>query len=75
MSFSQRASRWANAALVVTVTKRDFEALNYHGPLAGVEFQVVLNSSVVFFCYLYLNIAFIMNKGFTNIYPREEIKT
>ncbi|KAE9608320.1 hypothetical protein Lal_00026239 [Lupinus albus] len=39
MSFSRRASRWANAALVVTVTKKDFEALNYHGPLAGVEFQ------------------------------------
>ncbi|OIV97228.1 hypothetical protein TanjilG_27211 [Lupinus angustifolius] len=42
MSFSRRASRWANAALVVTVTKKDFEALNYHGPLAGVEFQLHL---------------------------------
>ncbi|XP_045801919.1 uncharacterized protein Cbei_0202 isoform X1 [Trifolium pratense] len=39
MSFSRRASRWANAALVVSVTKNDFEALNYYGPLAGVEFQ------------------------------------
>ncbi|XP_061365104.1 uncharacterized protein LOC133308496 [Gastrolobium bilobum] len=39
MSFSRRASRWANAALVVTVTMKDFEALNYYGPLAGVEFQ------------------------------------
>ncbi|KAF7806548.1 isoform B [Senna tora] len=39
MSFSRRASRWANAALVVTVTGKDFEALNYYGPLAGVEFQ------------------------------------
>ncbi|KAK7304142.1 hypothetical protein RJT34_15217 [Clitoria ternatea] len=39
MSFSRRASRWANAAVVVTVTTKDFEALNYNGPLAGVEFQ------------------------------------
>ncbi|XP_012573955.1 uncharacterized protein [Cicer arietinum] len=39
MSFSRRASRWANAALVVSVTMNDFEALNYYGPLAGVEFQ------------------------------------
>ncbi|XP_058747493.1 uncharacterized protein LOC131620436 [Vicia villosa] len=39
MSFSRRASKWANAALVVSVTKNDFEALNYYGPLAGVEFQ------------------------------------
>ncbi|KAB2087000.1 hypothetical protein ES319_A04G073500v1 [Gossypium barbadense] len=39
MSFSRRASRWANAALVVTVSTKDFNALNFHGPLAGVEFQ------------------------------------
>ncbi|XP_020206992.1 uncharacterized protein LOC109792020 isoform X3 [Cajanus cajan] len=39
MSFSQRASKWANAALVVTVTTKDFEALDYYGPLAGVKFQ------------------------------------
>ncbi|KHN44627.1 Hypothetical protein glysoja_027238 [Glycine soja] len=39
MSFSRRASKWANAALVVTVTTKDFEALNYYGPLAGVKFQ------------------------------------
>ncbi|KAI4344313.1 hypothetical protein L6164_011556 [Bauhinia variegata] len=39
MSFSRRASRWANAALVVTVTMKDFEALNFDGALAGVEFQ------------------------------------
>ncbi|XVF88130.1 hypothetical protein PTKIN_Ptkin19aG0025300 [Pterospermum kingtungense] len=39
MSFSRRASRWANAALVVTVSTKDFDALNLHGPLAGVEFQ------------------------------------
>ncbi|KAJ7955667.1 FAD/NAD(P)-binding oxidoreductase family protein [Quillaja saponaria] len=39
MSFSRRASRWANAALVVTVSMKDFEALNFHGLLAGVEFQ------------------------------------
>ncbi|KAH1254237.1 Uncharacterized protein GmHk_04G010723 [Glycine max] len=41
MSFSRRASKWANAALVVTVTTKDFEALNYYGPLAGVKFQRV----------------------------------
>lgn len=40
MSFSRRSSKWANAALVVTVTSKDFDALNLHGPLAGVEFQV-----------------------------------
>lgn len=40
MSFSRRASKWANAALVVTVSMKDFGALNLHGPLAGVEFQV-----------------------------------
>ncbi|XP_014509658.1 uncharacterized protein LOC106768823 isoform X1 [Vigna radiata var. radiata] len=39
MSFSRRASKWANAALVVTVTTKDFEALNYVGPLAGIKFQ------------------------------------
>ncbi|PRQ46083.1 putative FAD dependent protein [Rosa chinensis] len=39
MSFSRRDSRWANAALVVTVSTKDFGALNLHGPLAGVEFQ------------------------------------
>ncbi|OMP03781.1 hypothetical protein CCACVL1_02271 [Corchorus capsularis] len=39
MSFSRRSSRWANAALVVTVSAKDFDALNFHGPLAGVEFQ------------------------------------
>ncbi|KAL3535146.1 hypothetical protein ACH5RR_003607 [Cinchona calisaya] len=39
MSFSRRSSRWANAALVVSVSSKDFEALNLHGPLAGVEFQ------------------------------------
>ncbi|PKI52367.1 hypothetical protein CRG98_027293 [Punica granatum] len=39
MSFSQRSSKWANAALVVTVSGKDFEALNCHGPLAGVDFQ------------------------------------
>ncbi|KAI3803093.1 hypothetical protein L1987_31242 [Smallanthus sonchifolius] len=39
MSFSRRASKWANAALAVTVSPKDFNALNFHGPLAGVEFQ------------------------------------
>ncbi|KAJ0701627.1 putative FAD dependent protein [Helianthus annuus] len=39
MSFSRRSSKWANAALAVTVSRKDFNALNFHGPLAGVEFQ------------------------------------
>ncbi|KAJ0984274.1 hypothetical protein J5N97_002630 [Dioscorea zingiberensis] len=39
MSFSRRASRWANAALVVTVSSDDFDAFKCHGPLSGVEFQ------------------------------------
>ncbi|KAK2646599.1 hypothetical protein Ddye_021794 [Dipteronia dyeriana] len=39
MSFSRRSSRWANAALVVNVSTKDFDALNFHGPLAAVEFQ------------------------------------
>ncbi|RWW65913.1 hypothetical protein BHE74_00026752 [Ensete ventricosum] len=41
MSFSKRASRWANSALVVTVTSNDFDSFGAHGPLAGVEFQVM----------------------------------
>lgn len=39
MSFSRRSSRWANAALVVTVSSKDFESLDFHGSLAGVSFQ------------------------------------
>ncbi|XP_031121894.1 uncharacterized protein LOC116024984 [Ipomoea triloba] len=39
MSFSRRSSRWANAALVVTVSPKDFSTLGLNGPLAGVEFQ------------------------------------
>ncbi|XP_059285719.1 uncharacterized protein LOC132039199 [Lycium ferocissimum] len=39
MSFSRRSSKWANAALVVTVSSKDFAALDLHGPLAGVDFQ------------------------------------
>ncbi|KAJ9557922.1 hypothetical protein OSB04_012536 [Centaurea solstitialis] len=39
MSFSRRSSKWANAALAVTVSQKDFSALGFHGPLAGVEFQ------------------------------------
>nr|XP_048318301.1 uncharacterized protein Cbei_0202-like [Ziziphus jujuba var. spinosa] len=39
MSFSRRASKWANAAIVVSVSTEDFHSLNFHGPLAGVEFQ------------------------------------
>lgn len=41
MSFSKRSSRWANAALVVSVPSEDFEPLiSEHGPLAGIAFQV-----------------------------------
>lgn len=39
MSFSRRASKWANAALVASVSTKDFDALSCHGALAGVEFQ------------------------------------
>ncbi|CAH1426620.1 unnamed protein product [Lactuca virosa] len=39
MSFSRRASKWANAALAVTVSPKDFNDLGFHGPLAGVDFQ------------------------------------
>ncbi|KAL5699029.1 hypothetical protein ACHQM5_029987 [Ranunculus cassubicifolius] len=39
MSFSKRASKWANAAIVVTVSSKDFEDFHFHGPLAGVQFQ------------------------------------
>ncbi|XP_038979289.1 uncharacterized protein Cbei_0202-like, partial [Phoenix dactylifera] len=39
MSFSRRASRWANAALVVTVSSNDFDSFRSYGALAGVEFQ------------------------------------
>ncbi|OEL36379.1 hypothetical protein BAE44_0002599 [Dichanthelium oligosanthes] len=39
MSFSRRASKWANSALVVTVSSHDFKQFRSHGPLAGVEFQ------------------------------------
>ncbi|KAG8372546.1 hypothetical protein BUALT_Bualt12G0077300 [Buddleja alternifolia] len=42
MSFSRRSSRWANAALVVNVSSKDFDALNFNGPLAGVQFQKTL---------------------------------
>lgn len=50
MSFSRRASKWANAALVVNVSAGDFGSLNFHGPLAGVEFQVLCFQLL----YLYL---------------------
>eukprot|EP00850_Spirogloea_muscicola_P004314 SM000018S03679 [mRNA] locus=s18:773897:778535:- [translate_table: standard] len=40
MSFSKRASKWANAALVVTVTQQDYKPFVAEwGPLAGVAFQ------------------------------------
>ncbi|ERN18513.1 hypothetical protein AMTR_s00065p00038950 [Amborella trichopoda] len=41
MSFSKRASKWANAALVITVSSKDFNALQCYGPLAGVKFQKI----------------------------------
>uniref|UniRef100_J3M754 FAD-binding domain-containing protein n=1 Tax=Oryza brachyantha TaxID=4533 RepID=J3M754_ORYBR len=39
MSFSRRASKWANSAFVATVSSHDFKPFEYHGSLAGVEFQ------------------------------------
>lgn len=39
MSFSSRSSKWANAAIVVTVSPKDFDAFQSHGSLAGVAFQ------------------------------------
>lgn len=49
MSFSLRASKWANAALVVTVSSKDFEKFQCYGPLSGVEFQVIY---ALFFFFL-----------------------
>ncbi|KAL2936428.1 hypothetical protein RDABS01_011842 [Bienertia sinuspersici] len=46
MSFSRRSSKWANSALVVTVSSKDFESLNFHGALAGVSFQTRTSSPV-----------------------------
>jgi uncharacterized FAD-dependent dehydrogenase len=47
MSNSNRGSRWANSALVVTVEPEDFYLehpgdLDAHGPLAGIELQRAL---------------------------------
>ncbi|KAL5232122.1 hypothetical protein ABZP36_030898 [Zizania latifolia] len=39
MSFSRRASKWANSALVATVSSHDFKPFESHRSLAGVEFQ------------------------------------
>uniref|UniRef100_A0A0D9WGH4 FAD-binding domain-containing protein n=1 Tax=Leersia perrieri TaxID=77586 RepID=A0A0D9WGH4_9ORYZ len=39
MSFSRRASKWANSAFVATVSSHDFKSFESHGSLAGVEFQ------------------------------------
>ncbi|XP_078173443.1 FAD/NAD(P)-binding oxidoreductase family protein [Carex rostrata] len=39
MSFSRRASNWANSALVVTVSSDELDSFRSYGPLAGVEFQ------------------------------------
>lgn len=57
MSFSRRSSRWANAALVVTVSSKDLEALNFRGPLAGVQFQVTLVLHVL--AYIHLSFKFL----------------
>ena len=62
MSFSRRSSKWANAALVVTVSSKDFESMNFHGHLAGVEFQVCLLSTSVFLApFPNFKVAFIPN--------------
>lgn len=55
MSFSRRSSKWANAALVVTVSAKDFESLNFHGLLAGVEFQVFYSCNFCIFWLLFPN--------------------
>ncbi|QDV07453.1 tricarballylate dehydrogenase [Planctomycetes bacterium Poly30] len=39
MSNSKHSSRWANAALVTTLTPEDFASFGFEGPLAGVELQ------------------------------------
>ncbi|KAJ3676545.1 hypothetical protein LUZ60_003957 [Juncus effusus] len=39
MSFSKRASKWANSALVVSVSSNDFNDFTSFDSLAGVEFQ------------------------------------
>ncbi|KAI5064138.1 hypothetical protein GOP47_0020808 [Adiantum capillus-veneris] len=40
MSFSKRSSKWANSALVMTVSSKDLDLfVSEHGPLAGVAFQ------------------------------------
>lgn len=48
MSFSRRASKWANSALVVTVSSSDFGPFQRHGSLAGVEFQVLVTSNFIY---------------------------
>ncbi|CAM6089404.1 unnamed protein product [Calypogeia fissa] len=43
MSFSNRSSKWANAAIVVSVSEPDFSTLvSNSGPLTGVAFQRVI---------------------------------
>ncbi|OGQ90271.1 MAG: hypothetical protein A2289_20245 [Deltaproteobacteria bacterium RIFOXYA12_FULL_58_15] len=39
MSHASRAGKFANSALVVTVTPEDYHQAGYDGPLAGVDFQ------------------------------------
>jgi uncharacterized FAD-dependent dehydrogenase len=45
MSNSRHSSPWANAALVVTVSPREFEAWGGTGPFAGVRFQERMESA------------------------------
>lgn len=43
MSFSKRSSKWANAAIVLTVSSSELKPfVSEHGPLAGVAFQRLL---------------------------------
>jgi len=42
MSNSKHSSRWANAAVVTTLTPDEFAAMGFEGPLAGVELQRAL---------------------------------
>lgn len=67
MSFSRRASRWANAALVATVSSKDFEALNCDGPLAGVEFQVAFEFYLVCCIYYFLFLVRFLPLTFANL--------
>ena len=41
MSFSKRSSKWANSALVVSITPDDMTSVGGEGPLRGVRWQQV----------------------------------